>query len=72
MLALGLGPMRVYKLCLMLSSQVDVVQEAHLQAAGWGKASLPGGVQIGHIAHLAGALAGVILVVLLSRIPSGS
>ena len=41
-----------------------------MQAAGWGKASLPGGVQIGHVAHLAGALAGVILVIILSRIPA--
>ena len=28
-----------------------------------------GGMQVGHIAHLAGAAAGVLLVLLLSRLP---
>lgn len=28
-----------------------------------------GGVQVGHVAHLAGAAAGVLLVLLLSRLP---
>ena len=71
-------------------------QEAHLQAAGWGKTAVAGvqvsaitaaaygrplstlaqtdrdQLQIGHIAHLGGALAGVLLVALLSRLPSPS
>ena len=36
-----------------------------------GQASLTvGGAQIGHLAHLAGAMVGVLLVFLLSRLPA--
>lgn len=47
-------------------------QEVQAQAAkgsGWGAAQVAG-VQVGHIAHLAGALAGVLLVAALSRLPA--
>jgi membrane associated rhomboid family serine protease len=44
----------------------QVLQEASAQAAGGLRI---GGMQVGHIAHLAGALAGVLLVWLLSKLP---
>jgi membrane associated rhomboid family serine protease len=34
-----------------------------------GGAALMGGMQVGHVAHLAGACVGVLLVLLLSRLP---
>lgn len=36
-----------------------------------GRALTLAGVQVGHLAHLAGALVGVVLVLILSRLPSG-
>lgn len=44
----------------------QVLQEAKMQAVGGIKV---GGLAVGHIAHLGGALAGVLLVWLLSKIP---
>ncbi|KAF6257841.1 rhomboid-like protease [Scenedesmus sp. NREL 46B-D3] len=44
----------------------QVLQEAQAQAAG---GLSIGGLQVGHIAHLGGALAGVLLVWLLSKLP---
>ena len=48
---------------------VQEVQAQATKSAGLGAAQVAG-VQIGHIAHLAGALAGVLLVILLSRLPA--
>ena len=47
------------------------VQEVTAQAAiSTGRAAQAiGGTQIGHMAHLGGALAGVLLIVALSRLP---
>lgn len=47
-----------------------VVQQVlgELQMAAGGGLTV-GGMQVGHVAHLAGAAAGVLLVLLLSRLP---
>ena len=39
------------------------------QMATSGKAAMVGGMAVGHIAHLAGAAVGVLLVLLLARLP---
>lgn len=44
----------------------QVLQEAKHQAAG---GLMIGGMAVGHVAHLAGALAGVLLVLAISRLP---
>ncbi|KAK9798160.1 hypothetical protein WJX73_002057 [Symbiochloris irregularis] len=59
--------------CAILGQFVvkQVIQEVQAQASkgvGLGAQQIAG-VQVGHIAHIAGALAGVLLVLLLSRIP---
>ena len=50
------------------------MQEVTAQAAiTTGRAAQAvGGTQIGHIAHLGGALAGVLLIVALSRLPGAA
>ena len=45
------------------------VQAQASQGAGVGARQVAG-VQVGHVAHIAGALAGVLLVALLSRLPA--
>ena len=45
------------------------MQAQAVKGSGWGAAQVAG-VQVGHIAHLAGALAGVALVAALSRLPA--
>ena len=48
----------------------QVLGEVQLAAAGRGAAAATlGGMQIGHVAHLAGAAVGVLLVLLLARLP---
>lgn len=57
--------------CSQVTLAVACEQEVQAQASkgvGLGAQQIAG-VQVGHIAHLAGALVGVLLVVLLSRIP---
>jgi hypothetical protein len=50
----------------MLDTNLQVLGELQMVAGGGMRV---GGVQVGHIAHLAGAAAGVLLVLLLSRLP---
>jgi len=45
----------------------QVLQEVHIVASG--KSMAAGGMSVGHWAHLGGAAAGVVLVLLLSRLP---
>ena len=46
----------------------QVLGEVQCQLAG---GLMVGGMQVSHLAHLAGALAGVALVMLVQRLPSG-
>lgn len=48
-----------------------VIQQVagEVQQVAAGKAATIGGLQVGHVAHLAGAAAGVVLVALISRLP---
>ena len=47
----------------------QVLTEVQLASAGRGAAATLGSVQVGHVAHLAGAAVGVLLVLLLARLP---
>ncbi|KAL6781812.1 hypothetical protein ACKKBF_B09495 [Auxenochlorella protothecoides x Auxenochlorella symbiontica] len=47
----------------------QLLNEVHMVSSG--RALTLAGVQVGHLAHLAGALVGVVLVLILSRLPSG-
>jgi hypothetical protein len=46
----------------------QLLDELKAQAGG---GLMLGGLQVSHIAHLAGAMAGVLLVLLLTRLPTG-
>ena len=48
----------------------QVRNEVKMQTGRLGSKAMAGGAQISHVAHLAGALAGVLLIILLSRLPS--
>ncbi|QDZ23012.1 rhomboid peptidase [Chloropicon primus] len=49
----------------------QVANEVKMQAGRFGtKQVMAGGSQVSHVAHLAGALAGVILILLISRLPA--
>ena len=50
-------------------SRPQVLSELKSQIGGG--LTLAGGLQVSHLAHLGGALAGVLLVLLLQRLPSG-
>ena len=52
--------------CLQFVTR-QVLQE--VQFVGAGKALVAGGMSVGHMAHLAGAAVGVLLVLLLARLP---
>jgi membrane associated rhomboid family serine protease len=52
----------------VLRAAAQVLQEAQAQAAG---GLMIGGLSVSHMAHLGGALAGVLLVLLLRAIPDG-
>lgn len=56
--------------CGVLASFVvpQVLREAKMQALG-GSMANGGGAMVGHVAHLGGAAAGVLVVLLLSRLP---
>jgi hypothetical protein len=55
---------------LILGSFVVKQVAGEVSAATAGPALAVGGVRVGHVAHLGGAAAGVLLVLLLSRLPA--